>query len=64
MITAAKKYFGIAEARGFAISTATAACFSIVTSSPIDLILCDAYHGGYIPFHLLTKEFSGWSSSI
>ena len=22
-----------------------------------DLILVDAYHGGYVPFHLLTKEF-------
>ena len=22
-----------------------------------DLILLDAYHGGYVPFHLLTKEF-------
>ena len=24
---------------------------------PYDLILCDAFHGGYIPFHLLTREF-------
>ena len=24
---------------------------------PYDLILLDAFHGGYIPFHLLTKEF-------
>ena len=22
-----------------------------------DLILVDAFHGGYVPFHLLTKEF-------
>ena len=24
---------------------------------PYDLILVDAFHGGYVPFHLLTREF-------
>ena len=24
---------------------------------PYDLILLDAYRGGYVPFHLLTREF-------
>ncbi len=30
---------------------------------PYDLILVDAFRGGYVPFHLLTKEFYRWSSS-
>jgi spermidine synthase len=29
------------------------------TSETYDLILVDAFRGGYVPFHLLTKEFYG-----
>ena len=27
------------------------------SKEPYDLILVDAFHGGYVPFHLLTREF-------
>ena len=48
---------GSARASGSATWKGTAASFSIAARSLYDIILLDAYHGGYVPFHLLTKEF-------
>ena len=57
VITAAKKYFGIRESARVRYLDGDGRVFLNRNKQPYDLILCDAFHGGYIPFHLLTKEF-------
>lgn len=57
VITAAKKYFGIRESERVRYLDGDGRVFLNRNKQPFDLILCDAFHGGYIPFHLLTKEF-------
>lgn len=57
VITAAKKYFGIRESGRIRYLDGDGRVFLNRNKQPFDLILCDAFHGGYIPFHLLTKEF-------
>ena len=57
VITAAKKYFGIKESARIRYLDGDGRVFLNRNKQPYDLILLDAYHGGYIPFHLLTKEF-------
>jgi spermidine synthase len=55
--TAAKKYFGIKDSPRIRYLDADGRVYLNRNKQPFDLILCDAFHGGYIPFHLLTKEF-------
>jgi len=57
VIAAAKKYFGIRESERVRYIDVDGRVFLNRNRQPYDLILCDAFHGGYIPFHLLTKEF-------
>jgi len=57
VITAAKKYFGIRESSRVRYLDADGRVYLNRNKQPFDLILCDAFHGGYIPFHLLTREF-------
>ena len=57
VITAAKKYFGIRESQRVRYLDGDGRVFLARNKRPYDLILCDAFHGGYIPFHLLTREF-------
>jgi predicted membrane-bound spermidine synthase len=57
VITAAKKYFGILESQRARYLEGDGRVFLNRNKEPYDLILCDAFHGGYIPFHLLTQEF-------
>ena len=57
VITAAKKYFGIRETEQGPLSRRRRPRLSQSPQGPYDLILVDAFHGGYVPFHLLTKEF-------
>ena len=57
VIAAAKKYFGIRDSKRVRYLAATAGCSSSATQPKYDVILIDAFHGGYVPFHLLTKEF-------
>jgi predicted membrane-bound spermidine synthase len=57
VISAAKKYFGIKESDRIRYLAGDGRVFLNRNRQPYDLILCDAFHGGYIPFHLLTKEF-------
>jgi spermidine synthase len=57
VITAAKKYFGIRESNRIRYLSGDGRVFLNRNKQPVDLILCDAFHGGYIPFHLLTREF-------
>jgi spermidine synthase len=57
VINAAKRYFGILETPKVKYLSADGRVFLNRNKQLYDLILVDAYHGGYVPFHLLTKEF-------
>jgi len=57
VVEAAKKYFGIRATDNVHYLEGDARVFLNRHKEPYDLILVDAFHGGYVPFHLLTKEF-------
>ena len=57
VVTAAKTYFGIKETARVRYLEGDGRVFLNRRKETYDLILVDAYHGGYVPFHLLTKEF-------
>jgi len=57
VIAAAKKYFGILESDRVRYRESDGRVFLNRHKESYDLILVDAFHGGYVPFHLLTKEF-------
>jgi spermidine synthase len=57
VITAAKTYFGLRETERMRYRAGDGRVFLTRNSGLYDLILLDAYRGGYVPFHLLTREF-------
>ena len=57
VIAAAKKYFGMRESDKVRFLEGDGRVFLNRHKETYDLILVDAFHGGYVPFHLLTKEF-------
>jgi spermidine synthase len=57
VIDAAQKFFGIRQTERVRYIEGDGRVFLKRNQSPYDLILLDAYQGGYVPFHLLTKEF-------
>ena len=57
VITAAKQYFGIRETDRMRYRAGDGRVLLNRSSERYDLILLDAYRGGYVPFHLLTREF-------
>lgn len=57
VIAAAKKYFGMIETPRVRYHEGDGRVFLNRRKDTYDLILVDAFHGGYVPFHLLTKEF-------
>ena len=57
VINAAKRYFGIRENTRVKYVAGDGRVFLNRNKQHYDLILVDAFHGGYVPFHLLTKEF-------
>ncbi len=57
VIAAAKKYFGIRETPRTRLIENDGRVFVVRSQDTYDLILVDAFRGGYVPFHLLTKEF-------
>src|SRR3954464_9059620 len=57
VIGAAKKYFGVKETPRVRYLEGDGRVFLNRNAATYDLILVDAFHGGYVPFHLLTKEF-------
>jgi len=57
VIGAAKKYFGLIETSRVRYLEGDGRVFLNRNPSTWDLILVDAFHGGYVPFHLLTREF-------
>jgi predicted membrane-bound spermidine synthase len=57
VITAAKTYFGLRETQRMRYRAGDGRVFLNRNRELYDLILLDAYRGGYVPFHLLTREF-------
>src|SRR5262249_27505676 len=57
VITAAKTYFGLLESARMRYRAGDGRVFLNRDAERYDLILLDAYRGGYVPFHLLTREF-------
>ncbi len=57
VITAAKTYFGMIETPRVRYHEGDGRVFLNRNKETYDLILVDAFHGGYVPFHLLTREF-------
>ncbi len=57
VISAAKTYFGLRETERMRYHAGDGRVFLTRNHEPYDLILLDAYRGGYVPFHLLTREF-------
>ena len=57
VITAAKNFFGMKETMRVRYLEGDGRVFLNRRKEPYDLILVDAFHGGYVPFHLLTREF-------
>jgi predicted membrane-bound spermidine synthase len=57
VITAAKTYFGLRESERIRYRAGDGRVFLHRSNELYDLILLDAYRGGFVPFHLLTREF-------
>jgi spermidine synthase len=57
VINAAKTYFGLRETERMRYRAGDGRVFLNRSRELYDLILLDAYRGGYVPFHLLTREF-------
>ena len=57
VVTAAKKYFGLRENARTRYFTGDGRVMLKRSKEQYDIILVDAFRGGYVPFHLLTKEF-------
>jgi len=57
VISAAKTYFGLLETERMRYRSGDGRVFLNRNREMYDLILLDAYRGGYVPFHLLTREF-------
>ena len=57
VIKAAKSYFGLLVSERMRYLAGDGRVFLSRGGERYDLILVDAYRGGYVPFHLLTREF-------
>ncbi|MSO99908.1 MAG: hypothetical protein EXR07_02480 [Acetobacteraceae bacterium] len=57
VIRAAKQWFGVRETPRTPLIEADGRVFLTRNNTQYDLILLDAFRGGYVPFHLLTAEF-------
>lgn len=59
VIELSHKYFGIRDEANFSLANEDGRQFLSHATPRYDVILLDAYHGPFVPFHLLTKEFYG-----
>lgn len=57
VVAAAKKYFGVEESPRHRIATGDGRVFLQRNKAKYDIVMIDAFRGGYVPFHLLTHEF-------
>ena len=63
VIAAAKKYFHTREFNNYKIIENDGRIYLHDTKQTHDIIMLDAFRGGYVPFHLLTKEFYSLANS-
>jgi spermidine synthase len=54
---AAKNYFGVEEGPRHRIAAGDGRVFLQRNKARYDVVMIDAFRGGYVPFHLLTQEF-------
>jgi spermidine synthase len=59
VIALSHKYFGIRDEANFNLANEDGRQFLSHGTQRYDVILLDAYHGPFVPFHLLTREFYG-----
>lgn len=57
IVAVARQYFGYVEDDRMELVVEDARLWLRGTKERFDIIVLDAYHGGYIPFHLTTREF-------
>ena len=57
VVAAAKKYFGVEEGPRHKLATGDGRVFLARNKAKYDVVMIDAFRGGYVPFHLLTNEF-------
>ncbi len=57
VVAAAEKYFGVKESPRHRIATGDGRVFLQRNRAKYDIVMIDAFRGGYVPFHLLTHEF-------
>ncbi|MFZ0942412.1 MAG: fused MFS/spermidine synthase [Syntrophobacteraceae bacterium] len=58
VIRLAKQYFGVQESNNFRIIESDGRIYLKQNmDTKYDIVILDAFRGGYIPFHLLTKEY-------
>jgi spermidine synthase len=57
VLAAAKKYFGLRETERVRYLVGDGRVMLKRSTERYDLILVDAFRGGYVPFHLMTREF-------
>jgi spermidine synthase len=63
VIAAAKKYFHTREFSNYKIIENDGRLYLHDAQQTYDIIMLDAFRGGYVPFHLLTKEFYALANS-
>jgi spermidine synthase len=63
VIAAAKKYFHTREFGNYKIIENDGRLYLHDSKQTHDIIMLDAFRGGYVPFHLLTKEFYALANS-
>jgi spermidine synthase len=59
VVDLSRKYFGIRDEPNFKVDNEDGRQFLTHATGRFDMILLDAYHGPFVPFHMLTKEFYG-----
>lgn len=57
VLSAAKTHFGLREAADFKLIESDGRVYLARNPKVYDVLLIDAFRGGYVPFHLLTQEF-------
>ncbi len=57
VVEAAKTYFDVSESPRHKIATGDGRVFLQRNRAKYDIVMIDAFRGGYVPFHLLTHEF-------
>ena len=57
VVDVAREYFDFTESRANQVYVMDGRRYLQKSDKKYDLIFLDAYYGGYIPFHLLTREF-------